>query len=90
MRSNRKRRRPFSSEGQRAGGRIEERRYWLVSEIDRVLRHWDPAEDGIDPALLTHISPIGWDNIMLYGEYALDRSLVARHPRHGQELGVEN
>src|ERR1700752_3330287 len=33
VRSNRKRRRLFLSEGQRAGGRIEERRYWLVSEI---------------------------------------------------------
>jgi TnpA family transposase len=64
--------------------------YWQILEIDSVLRHWDPTEDGVDPALLTHISPIGWDNIMLYGEYALDRSLVARHPRHGQELGVEN
>jgi len=64
--------------------------YWQILEIDRVLRHWDPAEDGIDPALLIHISPIGWDNIILYGEYALDRSLVARYPRHGRVLGVEN
>jgi TnpA family transposase len=64
--------------------------YWQILEIDRVLRHWDPAEDGLDPALLTHISPIGWDNIVLYGEYALDRSLVARSPRQGRELGVEN
>ena len=64
--------------------------YWQILEIDSVLRHWDPAEDGIDLALLTHISPIGWDNIVLYGEYALDRSLVARYPRYGRELGVEN
>ena len=64
--------------------------YWQILESDRVLRHWDPAEDGIAPALLIHISPIGWDNIVLYGEYALDRSLVARYPRHGRELGVEN
>jgi TnpA family transposase len=64
--------------------------YWQILEIDRVLRHWDPAEDGIDPALLIHMSPIGWDNLILYGEYALDRSLVARYPRHGRELSVEN
>lgn len=64
--------------------------YWQILEIDSVLRHWDPAEDGIDLALLNHISPIGWDNIVLYGEYALDRSLVARYPRYGRELGVEN
>ena len=48
------------------------------------------VEDGVDSAFLPHISPIGWDNIVLYGEYALDRSLVAHHPRHGRELGVEN
>ena len=64
--------------------------YWQILEIDAVLCHWDLAEDGINPALLPHISPIGWDNIVLYGQYALDRSLVARHPRHGRELGVEN
>ena len=63
---------------------------WQILEIDSVLRHWDPAEDGRDPALLIHISPIGWDNIVLYGEYALDRSLVARYPRYGRDLGVEN
>jgi len=27
-------------------------------------------------AMLPHISPIGWDNIILYGEYVLDRSLI--------------
>ena len=44
--------------------------YWQIREIDTVLRHWDPGEEGIDPALLPHISPIGWDNVILYGEYA--------------------
>ena len=55
--------------------------YWQIREIDMVLRHWDPVEEGIDPALLPHISPIGWDNVILYGEYALDPGWV-RHP-HG-------
>jgi hypothetical protein len=27
-------------------------------------------------ALLEHISPIGWENIILYGEYVLNRNLV--------------
>ncbi|WP_156956643.1 hypothetical protein [Candidatus Odyssella acanthamoebae] len=27
-------------------------------------------------ALLPHLSPIGWDNIILYGGYVLDRSLI--------------
>jgi TnpA family transposase len=33
--------------------------YWQILQIDGVLRHWDPTEDGIDPALLTHLSPLG-------------------------------
>ena len=61
-----------------------------IAEIDTVLRHWDPGEDGIDASLLPHISPIGWDNIVLYGEYALDRGLVAHHPSRMAELDVEN
>ncbi len=29
---------------------------------------------NIDLSLLEHISPIGWENIILYGEYVLNRS----------------
>jgi len=64
--------------------------YWQIREIDTVLRHWDPSEDGIDASLLPHISPIGWDNIVLYGEYALDRGLVSRRPSRLVTLDVEN
>lgn len=63
--------------------------YWQILEIDGVFRHRDPAEDGIDPALLTHISPIGWGNVVLNGESHLNRSLV-RHPRGVTQLSVEN
>ena len=63
--------------------------YWQIREIDTVLRHWDPLEEGVDPSLLPHISPIGWDNVILYGEYALDRSLV-RHPHGMPQHYVEN
>ena len=54
-----------------------------------MLRHWDPVEEGIDPALLPHISPIGWDNVILYGEYALDPGWV-RHPHGIPQHRVEN
>jgi hypothetical protein len=63
--------------------------YWQILEIDGVLRHWGAAEDGIATAFLTHISPIGWDNVVLYGEYHLDRRLV-RHPRGLTQLPGEN
>ncbi len=46
-------------------------------EIDRVLSEsglgWP---DDLNFELLSHISPIGWDNVLLYGEYQLNRSLV--------------
>jgi TnpA family transposase len=63
--------------------------YWQIREIDTVLRHWDPIEESIDPALLPHISPIGWDNVILYGEYALDPGWV-RHPHGLPQHRVEN
>jgi TnpA family transposase len=64
--------------------------YWQIMQIDAVLRVWDPQSDGIDPRLLAHISPIGWENVILYGEYTLDRTLV--HPLSGSltELSGEN
>jgi Cu(I)/Ag(I) efflux system membrane fusion protein/cobalt-zinc-cadmium efflux system membrane fusion protein len=36
----------------------------------------DPAGNGIDLKLMEHISPITWDNVILYGEYVLNRNLV--------------
>ena len=55
--------------------------YWQASEISRVLNQGDPAANGIDPSLLEHVSPIEWDNVVLYGQYILDRKLVRRHRR---------
>src|SRR5262245_669590 len=63
--------------------------YWQIQEIESVLRHWDPEADGINPALLSHLSPIGWENVVLYGEYHLDRTLVPQ-PRQARELSGEN
>jgi hypothetical protein len=36
----------------------------------------DSEGAGVDLSLVEHISPIGWENIILYGEYVLNRSLV--------------
>jgi hypothetical protein len=36
----------------------------------------DPESVGIDLSLLEDISPIGWENILFYGEYVLNRNLV--------------
>ena len=41
--------------------------YWQASEISRVLNQCDPVANGIDLSLLEHVSPIEWDNVVLYG-----------------------
>jgi hypothetical protein len=52
--------------------------YWQAKEISRVVRWCQPenAEDKIDIALLEHISTIKINNVILYGQYVLDRSQV--------------
>ena len=46
--------------------------------MSRVIRTADPERHGIELSLLRHVSPIEWDNIVLYGEYVLNRRLVRR------------
>jgi hypothetical protein len=55
--------------------------YWQAREISRVLSQCDPLGNGIDLSLLEHVSPIEWDNVVLYGQYILDRKLVRRRRR---------
>jgi len=45
--------------------------YWQACEITRVLSECDPVANGIDLSLLEHVSPIEWDNVVLYGQYIL-------------------
>lgn len=52
--------------------------YWQAKEIGRILSEGTPQDDGVDVSLLEHISPIGWHNVVLYGQYILDRKLVRR------------
>ena len=53
----------------------------------RVLSECDPAANGIDLSLLEHVSPIEWDNVVLYGQYILDRKLV-RQRRRAKTVGL--
>jgi TnpA family transposase len=52
--------------------------YWQAKEISRVVRWCQPKADDekIDITLLEHVSPIEWDNVILYGQYILDRAQV--------------
>lgn len=49
--------------------------YWQAKEIHRVLQEHTLPED-IDLSLLSHISPVSWHNIILYGDYILNRDKV--------------
>jgi TnpA family transposase len=61
--------------------------YWQAREISRVLSHCDPIDNGVDLNLLEHVSPIEWDNVVLYGQYILDRKLV-RRPRRARIVAL--
>ena len=50
--------------------------YWQAKEISRVVKEHNPEEACIEMSLLAHISPIEWSNVILYGEYKLNRDLV--------------
>ena len=52
--------------------------YWQAKEISRIVKEYNPEEADIDISLLSHISPIEWSNVILYGEYKLNRDLVRR------------
>jgi hypothetical protein len=38
------------------------------------MRWYQPEDEKIDVALLEPVSPIKRDNVMLYGQYVLDRA----------------
>ena len=50
--------------------------YWQAKQITQTVRSGAVAEEGIDATLLQHVSPIEWDNVILYGQYVLDRARV--------------
>ena len=49
--------------------------YWKAKEIHLVLLECPPEED-LDLAMLKHISPITWENVILYGEYVINRKWI--------------
>lgn len=50
--------------------------YWQAKELNRVINECNPNASGIDLSMVEHISPIGWENVVLYGEHVLNRELV--------------
>jgi TnpA family transposase len=52
--------------------------YWQSKEIARIINEYHAESQKLDLSLLQHISPIGWDNIILYGEYIVNKDLIKR------------
>ena len=50
--------------------------YWQAKEINRVVLEYDPEGNHINLKLMEHVSPITWDNVILYGEYFLNPRLI--------------
>jgi hypothetical protein len=50
--------------------------YWQDKEISRIVRGRGPEDEPVHIAMLEHVSPIEWDNVILYGQYNLDRGLI--------------
>jgi hypothetical protein len=46
--------------------------YWQAKEISRVLKMGIPEGKAINISLLEHVSPIEWENVILYGQYVLN------------------
>src|SRR6476660_6028331 len=46
--------------------------YWQDKEISRVLKMGIPEGEDINISLLEHVSPIEWENVILYGQYVLN------------------
>lgn len=53
--------------------------YWQAKEIHRVLIECTPDND-LNLNMLKHISPITWDNVILYGEYIIDPKWIKQFP----------
>ena len=50
--------------------------YWQAKEINRVVLECDPEGNHINLKMMEHVSPITWDNVILYGEYVINRGLI--------------
>jgi hypothetical protein len=48
---------------------------WIEETVSGT-KKLNPEEAGVDLSLLAHVSPIEWSNVILYGEYKLNKDLV--------------
>ena len=59
--------------------------YWQAREIACVIKKFNPHESiKLNLAMLEHISPVGWDNVILYGEYIINKNLIRKKSFYGK------
>jgi TnpA family transposase len=51
--------------------------YWQAREMSRAARQVEP-DANVDLSMLKHVSPIEWDNVVIYGQYRLNRGRIRR------------
>ena len=52
--------------------------YWQAKELNRLINSEEFKTMGFNPKLMAHISPVGWDNVVLYGEYIINIEKIKR------------
>src|SRR5271165_5595464 len=83
--------------GNTGGGALEvnDRKHRTSREVERLIERSraagtrsatvaccsNPVANGIDLSLMEHVSPIEWDNVVLYGQYILDRKRVRQRKK---------
>ena len=50
--------------------------YWQAREMSLAVRRGDPQAEGVDLSMLKHVSPIEWNNVVLYGQYVINLSRI--------------
>jgi len=51
---------------------------WGTVYLERVIQTLQNSDAGVDPDLLQHLSPLGWEHINLTGNYNLAKPHQAR------------
>ena len=50
--------------------------YWQAREMSLAVRRGAPQAEGVDLSMLKHVSPIEWNNVVLYGQYVINLSRI--------------
>ena len=50
--------------------------YWQSNELNRLTQTKAFIDEGFDVLLIEHISPADWSNLVLYGEYVINKSSI--------------